>query len=356
MSKIKSICGIILCSLLLFGCSSEEPENVSQELQTPSAVNYQTTTAEYGTFQITQKNGGTLVYPVTQSVSCEYDHAVLKEKITVKRGDEVKEGDVIATFTFDVSQAELEELELAYRDAVNSFESKQKEYQTKIAGYDTTADGIDGQIAALQKKQTENELELYKITAEQNLEELKKSLEEYRLLFSEQVVTAPCDGIVSSVASLTVGHAVSKGTDIVEIYSPDTVYFKLKSPSKSFLQLAAPCLSVTITFRNGSCTGHIASTPTGIDAVIDNRDIYISIDRPQDITQDNSLSTECVTLELQDVLLLDRTAVRHDDDIDYVYILEDGTSLKRNVLCGPENSDVVCILDGLSEGQQVILN
>ena len=47
----------------------------------------------------------------------------------------------------------------------------------------------------------------------------------------------------------------------------------------------------------------------------------------------------------------------HDRDIQpYVNILENGTAVKRYVLCGPSNTTVICILDGLEEGLQVILN
>ena len=122
------------------------------------------------------------------------------------------------------------------------------------------------------------------------------------------------------------------------------------------MKLAALQLPVTITSGKWSSTGEIASTPTGIDEVLDNQDIYISIDHPQDIPQIGSPGAECVVLKLEDMLLLPRNAIHTDASVDYVFILEDGVSQKRNILCGPENNDKICILDGLAEGQQIILN
>lgn len=355
MLKIKKVCVLLVCSLFLTACSSETP--AFSEIPAPSAANYKTTVVERGSFQLSQKSGGSFVYPVTYTVSCEYEHAILKEAIGIHRGSDVKKGDVLATFTFDVSKAELEKMELIYQQTLNAVEEKKRQYRQEIQRY--AADGTDeiaDHISALQKEQAENELGLYELSSAQELEQSKKELENYKALFSEKTLIAPCDGTVSSVTALVPGKEIPNGTAVCTIYSPDTVYFKLSSASKDFLKLAALQLPVTITSGKWSSTGEIASTPTGIDEVLDNQDIYISIDHPQDIPQIGSPGTECVVLKLEDMLLLPRNAIHTDASVDYVFILEDGVSQKRNILCGPENNDKICILDGLAEGQQIILN
>lgn len=355
MSKIKAVCVFLLCVLFLTSCSPAK--NDVQDLPVPSAVNYKTTVVKRGKFKLTEKSGGSFVYPVTYSLSCEYDHAVLKEEIAVHHGTAVKKGDVLATFTFDVSRAELEKLELAYREAVSMAEKENERYQSLIESYASQiSEDPQGKIAALQKEQTENQWKLSQLNSSYQIEKAKSELENYREMFSEKSLIAPCDGIVSSVAALKVNREIEKNTNIVTLYAQDSVYFKVSSPTKDMLQIASLNLPVVITSGTWSSSGHIAATPTGIENVLDNQNLYIQIDHPQGIPLNGSPAVECTALELKNMLLLDRSAVRSDASLDYVLILENGASLKRNVLCGPANNDVICILDGLSEGQQVILN
>ena len=68
------------------------------------------------------------------------------------------------------------------------------------------------------------------------------------------------------------------------------------------------------------------------------------------------MSVEYVWLELENMLMVDKAAIRSDDDASYVMVLEDGEVLKQYVICGPDDGEVVCILDGLQVGHQVVLN
>ena len=59
---------------------------------------------------------------------------------------------------------------------------------------------------------------------------------------------------------------------------------------------------------------------------------------------------------VKQVVMVDRSAVHKDDNGSYVYILNDGILQKRYVLCGLSNVDHVWIIDGLTEGQTLVLN
>ena len=60
--------------------------------------------------------------------------------------------------------------------------------------------------------------------------------------------------------------------------------------------------------------------------------------------------------ELKNVLLVDKDAVQKEEGKYFVYLLEDGVVHKRYVSLGLENKKSVWILDGLSEGQELILD
>ena len=57
---------------------------------------------------------------------------------------------------------------------------------------------------------------------------------------------------------------------------------------------------------------------------------------------------------LQNVLLIDKSLIRMDEDKSYVRILEDDMIQKRYILPGLRNSETVWVMDGLSEEQKVI--
>ena len=58
---------------------------------------------------------------------------------------------------------------------------------------------------------------------------------------------------------------------------------------------------------------------------------------------------------LEDALLLPRTAVGSENGQSYVLLRKDGSPRKRFVQVGPQSNDQVVILDGVTEGQEVVL-
>jgi hypothetical protein len=62
------------------------------------------------------------------------------------------------------------------------------------------------------------------------------------------------------------------------------------------------------------------------------------------------------TNELQEVLLVAKNAVHKEDGKSFVYLLEDDTVQKRYVVTGWGNTEQTWILDGLTEGQMLILD
>ena len=99
----------------------------------------------------------------------------------------------------------------------------------------------------------------------------------------------------------------------------------------------------------------VVSTPNGTRD-LGSRSIYVYSKDIQTIETFGAMSVEYVQLEMENMLMVDKAAIRSDDTADYVMVLEEGEVFKQYVICGPEDSEVVCILDGLKAGQQVVLN
>jgi len=358
MLQSKWIVPLLLCALLLSGCSKTEVPIAAPEIANSSEASYKTVTVTRGTFKQIETCKGSFVYPDSKTLYCEYPNAILMNPINIRDGSEIKAGEVLATFTFGVSKAELSRLELAYSETVRAMNKQLERYQASIDAYAQASlqEGSAGRIAAMQKEQTEMDMQVYRLSVEQQLVEQGKALQEYRELFTEKTLIVPEDGKVMSSLTLNTDAVISKGTAILTYYTEEQKFLKVNNGSNEFYKMAVPGTKVTIADNNTQIEGYVISAPAGIDEVSSNYDVYISSEYFDDLNSRSTYSVSCVTLQLDNVLLLDKKAIHKDNDISYVYVLENGAPVRRNIFCGLEEEGIVCILDGLSEGQQVVVN
>ena len=59
---------------------------------------------------------------------------------------------------------------------------------------------------------------------------------------------------------------------------------------------------------------------------------------------------------LQDVIVIERSAVSKEDGKDYVYVLENGAIQKRFVITGPNSGGKIVVVAGLEEGQILVMD
>jgi len=357
MWRAKNVFALILCVFLLAGCTQEVPLETVSFISVPEKE-YKTTTVVRGTIDITLDARAFYVYPDTKTITFEYDNGILKESVSFAEGDVFKKGDVLATFTFEASQSELQRLELDYIEACGAAEERIASYESRIAQYAAAAaaGGVNGQIAALQKERTENELAIYRESSHKQLIKLWNELEDYRLLFTEQVLVAPEDGIVTAKKSLTADAVCSKNAAFLTYTTSDSFLLRLDSVEEAFLLLATPGMKVTISRGSESIEGTIVASPTGIDASLDNQYIYVDSPDLKTMGKKSYYSVSFTALSLDNMLLLESKALQTDSDGNhYVMVLRDGVAVKQEVICIIQNKDVVCVLDGLSEGQQVVI-
>lgn len=357
MLRTKMLMLLLLCACLLTACA--EPQAAATvEFATKPQPSYETVEVTRGTFTLTVKTNGSFVYLDAQPLFCEYPDAVLAEDVSFSEDATFSKGDVIAKFTFEASEAELERMELAYYQANRTAATQIEAYESKIAQYSQAAltGGTEGDIAALQLERTQNELKIYKEKTYASLAEQAEELEAYRDRFTEKTLIAPEDGTVIDAVSLKAGTVLSEGTTVLTYTAGGAKLLRLDNLDREYLELMTPGMKVTVTRGKQSIEGVVAASPTGIADVLDNRHVYIHSDALNDLEVRSYYSVECDLLVLNDMLLLESSAVCYDGDTPYVMLLQDGQAVKKEILCGLESGKMICILDGLSEGQLVITN
>lgn len=359
MSRNKLL-ALVLCALALTGCAQPAVSTAppAELLPTKPAVNYKTTEVIRGTFELTSRCNANFYYPEEKQLLCEYDNAILTESVIFSERSEFSEGDVIATFTFDVSPAELDRMELEHWTSSKSVADQIASYENRIDQYTqaAAAGGIDGQIAQLQLEKTKNELALYKEKSYVTLAQQAEDLEEYRQLFEPKTLVAPEDGMVLNAVSYEEGAVIKKDAVFLTYTTGTPVLLKLNSPRSEFSLLATPGMKVSISRGDQDIEGTIVAAPTGIPDNLDNQSFYVDSPQLSQLEYRSYFVVECTLLSVEDMLFVDEDAIYYDENAPYVMLLEDGIAIKREVICGLADGGMICILDGLEAGQQVILN
>ena len=169
-------------------------------------------------------------------------------------------------------------------------------------------------------------------------------------------ITAEFDGIVTSI-SVTEGAHVGEGTVLITVQSSEEIVLRFGASKYDLEDLAVGQKAVvTITGKEyeGELThiDHMATTNASGTAVVmaevtilnPDENIYLGIDGKIRIT----------TATAEDALLVPVEAVNTDRTGDFCYVIEDGVARVRYVTTGISSDTEIQILEGLSEGEEVI--
>ena len=169
-------------------------------------------------------------------------------------------------------------------------------------------------------------------------------------------ITAEFDGIVTSI-SVTEGAHVGEGTVLITVQSSEEIVLRFGA-SKYDLEDLAVGQKAVVTITGNEYEGelthidHMATTNASGTAVVmaevtilnPDENIYLGIDGKIRIT----------TATAEDALLVPVEAVNTDRTGDFCYVIEDGVARVRYVTTGISSDTEIQILEGLSEGEEVI--
>ncbi len=169
-------------------------------------------------------------------------------------------------------------------------------------------------------------------------------------------VLAPYDGIISYVTILD-GSQVAQGMELITIQSNTQVCVKLEVLADDFDSLHVGD-SAEIQIKNYIYTGKVSevnqiatinamgASVIGATVQIDNPDenIFLGVDA----------KTTIITDEKEGVICVPSRVINTSAEGDFVYVIEEGIVVKKNIEIGISVLDKVEILSGLAVGDQVI--
>ena len=359
---LKNKClALLAASVLLFtGCASDDlllPGAADLQIMTGKETSYRTATVSVGDYGKSKSASGSLYFPDTVSLICR-DSGARLEEILVSAGDEVKEGDVIATFTTPASATDLEEQRLAYSRKQTEVNGQIARWEEKIADKKLEIASSEGDKALLEIELDllESQYAQYCYEANKSLAAMEKKVADLTEDLKVKELVAPFDGVIKSIAFLKKGDEAF-GKEIAVIYDPENFLVKIEDTSGLFRY------NTSVTVRAGSRNNPVnyEGTVVSSDDILSFPMQYTYIRVEDEGVTEKELSQNNLTVltnasALEGVLMVPRAAVVNENGKRYVSILsEDGSVHKRYIVVGEMNNETVVVLDGLTEGQTVIL-
>ena len=375
--RISGFVGFAVCLgsvVCLTACAKEEETKtlLQEELMSSEQANYNTEQAKIGTYEKEASGSATALYLIQDSLSWEKDNAYYRESF-VKSGQEVKKGDVLMQFDIKEDRTELETLEL---QLLRKKEEREEQMEERFVVLETAKRKLedmrdpakyvlleyDLEIQQLRIEKLQAEFEQYMYQSEQEIQQMEERIGEIRKAASENVLTAPFDGVIKEVTRYNVGDKVPVNQTLITMYSTDKLLLKAENASGKLRYNMEVVIEAGNKKNPLIFTGKVVTAPNILPSSV-KKDLTLielnaSLTREQVIEneQNGNIRYSAVTERLQDILVIDRKALEKEDNKFYVNILEGDMVQKRYVVSTINNMDVAWILDGLTEGQTVIVD
>lgn len=227
----------------------------------------------------------------------------------------------------------------------NKMLSDYKEYRAEMKSQKTSAEA--GKMTAGASKQLEADNQTKEIEAESSLEHLKAA---------ENGVVAEFDGVVTEMNAVE-GGTVAVGSQILKLESTEDVMVKI-SVTKYDLDKIAVGQKAVVTIGGKEYQGEVSkinkmAEKNNSGAAVVGTEIKIT-NPDSDVILGVEAKVVISTAKETNAIIVPVTAVNVDVDGEFVYVVENNILVRKPVVTGISSDMMVQIIEGLSEGEQVV--
>ncbi len=324
---------------------------------------------------------GTLAYREQVQLRSEVIGQVTK--LHVEEADEVKKGDPVITLEPKTYQAQVEQAEARVRIQQIAIERQRLLIKT-------LADRFERQKIMFAQKLVdedsyeaiESELALAKVdlrSLQESLAQSRAALDQAEELLSKTRITSPIDGLVIQV-DIKEGETVIAGTmnipgatmmviadpseTLTEVQVDEADIAQVQEGQKADIFSAAyPDTPLSGTIQSIATTARQTPGQASLSFLVK---ILLDDQDTMTIRPGMSVRADIYTQSSEETLAVPVQAVLYDEDIDedsededaaeqtYVFVMEDGTAVRKNVEIGISSDSDQEIVTGLEEGEMVI--
>jgi len=318
---------------------------------TDQQASYNTAQVQLGSFAKEYNVPATVYYPLQQALKLEKNGAFFAE-FTVKEGQTVKKGDVLARFTVHTSSVTVTRLEreIARLEEETKLGTSQRNEAIRLLE-NATAEGLEQEKNSILLKKAKAELEHFEYLQQRSLNALKQEKKAEQEKQNGYTLMAPADGKVTGLAKLTAGDPVEAQDVLMTLVRTDIVQLRV-SNSSGELRYNMP-VKVTLGRQNNATVlnGRVVAADGAIPQQERTGYAYICVETDEALT-DGRVNAQVVKLDK--VFVAECGAVIAENGRYYVTKLVDGMLQKRYIGFGMNNTEAVWIIHGVAQGDTLI--
>jgi macrolide-specific efflux system membrane fusion protein len=297
--------------------------------------------------------------------------------IHARVGDRVNQGDILAELHTDELQIQinnkLDEIEKAqlylnmaeldYKDLEQQV--KQARDEVEMAQDADTKSAAEANLLSLQKQQKSKELDL--LNRKVSIKNLRADLDQLQENMSNSTLVAPIDGVITYMTTKTPDDDIPQGHQIFSITDRSKLYIRYQPLNKAELARQSMGMKVQVGIEDENeqeilHQGEVVFMDPDDKDRKPVEDVYLQKgmiwveDLQEKARVGESVSVYITFASKENTLVIPRKAVQKHQGRNYVELLLDGqTKVEKDIVLGMSNVDYVEVLDGLAEGDEIIL-
>lgn len=275
----------------------------------------------------------------------------------------VEEGDVIATAYTEVDEIALNEAKVKLQRLQERRQAAQEQAEEDLAKLEeegkTIYDDYDEDIHRIKITQRQQDWENTKYNYDRQIEDAREALNKLTQVGKVYEIKAPVSGHVFYSRKYVAGDELKEGDYICHIMSSNVVYTSTEQQAEYFYY----GMDVTFDNRNGLTPATVVNGGSWIlYGNLDTKETIFKLEFDKDISELdqtglNNLVLKASLKTVENVIVIPKKAVTVEEEQYFVTVLkEDGTLLKTEFLPGGSDVENYWVLEGLTEGMQIVYN
>jgi len=378
--RIAAIVMMLMIGISGCGMLPEEEGTLVPPIITPEEIPFRTIILEKQDIEDSVTVRGAVAPAVMENYHFDEKGGRIKS-YNVRVGDLVAEGDVLIELDVDNLVDDIDyqkmtvanlEVDLDTTDSIQKMTLKKalmnlekiEDTHTSKAAYTSlyTANEIEDALYAFE--QAKVDYEILKLSHAQILNQKKRALaieqlrlDNYTRTLEASYIRASMPGVVTFIRRGFIGDTVTNFETLISVADITEMQVDYQGSQAHRFELGMP---VELVYRNQSYSGSVTLTPDSVP--VEDRSNYtnsavFAIDTiPENYIMGDDVDIKALLDRRENVIVLPKDAVKSFGSDDIVYVLEDGEKRERYITIGIESGPYVEVVQGLEEGDEVIIN
>ena len=334
---MKRLTGVILSLLLLAGCGGEQPD-IQTDIEVPVSVIEVEPSSIEEFVTVTGTVDAIKDYTVETETAGYYHLATNPStKKPYAIGDKVKKGRLLVT----IDNPE-QENNIRIESQKMSLDIAKSEYEKQQSLYEK------GGVTLLEMR-----------NAERSFIDAQYSYDNAEIQLAKLKVTIPFDGILIDITNYTDGIKVNAGDEMAHIMDYGQLTMDVSVPGKLIGKVAStmPVRVVNYTMPDTFLIGVIGQVSPALDPETRTFKATVTVDNPDLTLRPGMFVKSDIILEHRDeTVVIPKDIVNSRRNRKTVFIVERGFARERSIETGLENPDDIEVLEGLEEGERLVIS